>query len=66
MNRRMMLTAGAAIAAALPLTARAQQTALQPDGSLSPAKAPALLGGTFSKLISQVALEKAQKPVRRT
>ena len=68
MNRRSMMTAGALAAAALPLAtmARAQMSAVMEDGTLDPEKAPVILGGTFSKLTSQVALEKSQTDVIRT
>jgi putative membrane protein len=67
MNRRHMLTAGAALAATLPLVgaARAQTSALLEDGSLDPSKAPVILGGNFAKLTSQVALERAQSDAVR-
>lgn len=59
MNRRTLLTAGAAVAAALPLAARAQMAATMEDGTLDPAKAPAILNGNFAKATSQLAVERA-------
>ena len=61
MNRRQMLAAGT-FAAALPLAtgaARAQQSAMMADGTMDPAKAPAILNGNFAKATSQLAVEKA-------
>ena len=60
MNRRTMLTAGAAVAAALPFAARAQQSAMMEDGTMDPAKAPAILNGNFAKATSQLAVERSQ------
>lgn len=62
MNRRYMLTAGAAVAAALPLAATgafAQESAMMADGTMDPAKSPAILNGNFAKATSQLALERA-------
>ncbi len=66
MNRRHMLTAGAAVAAALPFAARAQESAMMADGTMDPAKAPALLNGNFAKASSQLAAEKATNEAVRT
>ena len=61
MNRRNMMTtlAGAAAVGLLPLHALAQA---QPA---DPMKLPALLGGDFSTVTSQIALDKSQNPVVR-
>lgn len=61
MNRRHMITAGAVAAVALPLAgaAQAQMSAVMEDGTLDPAKAPAILNGNFAKATSQLALTKA-------
>ena len=66
MNRRHMLTAGAAIAAVLPLAARAQESAMMADGAMDPSKAPAILNGNFAKASSQLAVEKATSDAVRT
>lgn len=66
MNRRHMLTAGAAVAAALPFAARAQESAMMADGTMDPAKAPALLNGNFAKASSQLATEQATNEAVRT
>jgi putative membrane protein len=63
-----MLTAGAAVAAALPFAtgARAQQSAMMDDGTMDPAKAPAILNGNFAKASSQVAAQQATNEAVRT
>ncbi len=68
MNRRHMLTAGAAVAVALPLAtaARAQMSAMMADGTMDPEKAPAILNGNFAKASSQLAVEKATNASVRT
>lgn len=69
MNRRQMFAAGTAAAAALPLfagIARAQESAMMADGTMDPAKAPAILNGNFSKLSSELAVEKATNDSVRT
>ena len=66
MNRRHMLTAWAALAAALPFAARAQQSAMMADGTMDPAKAPAILNGNFAKATSQLAVQKASNEAVRT
>lgn len=68
MNRRSMITAGALAAAALPLAtmARAQMSAMMEDGSVDPAKAPAILNGNFAKASSQLAVDKAENEAVRT
>jgi putative membrane protein len=63
MNRRHLLTTGAAAAATLlPLVATgalAQESAMMADGTMDPAKAPAILNGNFAKATSQLAAERA-------
>jgi len=54
-----MLTAGAAIAATLPFAAHAQESAMMADGTMDPAKAPAILNGNFAKATSQLAAQQA-------
>ena len=66
MHRRQMLAASAALAAAMPLAARAQQSAMMVDGTMDLQKAPAILNGTFAKLSSQAALERAENAAVRT
>ncbi len=66
MNRRTMLTAGAAVAAALPFAARAQESAMMSDGTMDPAKAPAILNGNFAKVSSQLAAQNATNEAVRT
>lgn len=61
MNRRQMIAAGTVAAAAVPIAGmtRAQESAMMADGTMDPAKAPAILNGNFSKLSSQLAVENA-------
>lgn len=63
MNRRSMMTALASVTAAglLPTGAMAQAQAVAVD----PAKLPALLGGDFATITSQLALQRSQNPVVR-
>lgn len=65
MNRRSMLAAGAAVAAAFPLAARAQMSAMMEDGTMDPAKAPAILNGNFAKAASQLAVERSRNEAVR-
>ena len=66
MNRMTMLTTGAAVAAAFPFAARAQESAMMADGTMDPAKAPAILNGNFARATSQVAIERATNDAVRT
>ena len=61
MNRRTMFTAGMAVAAAMLFAgaAQAQMSAMMEDGTMDPAKAPAILNGNFAKATSQLAVQKA-------
>ena len=68
MNRRHMIAAATVAAAAVPFAgmARAQESAMMADGTIDPAKAPAILNGTFSRLSSQLTVENAtDEAVRR-
>lgn len=65
MNRRTLIAAGA-VAAAVPLAARAQESAMMADGTMDPAKAPAILNGNFAKATSQLAVERATNEAVRT
>lgn len=65
MNRRSVFAAGAAAASVLPFVslAYAQTAAPAPE---DPAKQPALLGGNYATLTSQIALQKASSDAVRT
>ena len=68
MNRRQMFAVGALAATALPLVAgmaRAQDSAMMADGTIDPTKAPAILNGTYSRLASEIAVERAESEAVR-